>query len=255
MSNIRLIFDLTLKDFKKKYVGSYLGILWAFINPIVTICVFWFVFQVGFKSAPVDNYPFILWLVCGMIPWFFISESINSGTNSIIENEFLVKKVVFNVFLLPIVKIISALIIHLVFVLFIILIFLYYGFIPDSYSLQVIYYCFATIVLLFGITLITSALVIFLKDIGQLVGMLLQFGFWLTPIFWSIDMIPDKFRFYLKLNPFFYIINGYRDSFIYKKWFWEYPNLTIYFWLFTIIIILIGLILFKRLRPHFADSL
>lgn len=92
MSNIRLLIDLTLKDFKKKYVGSYLGILWAFVTPIITIGVFWFVFEVGFKSAPVDNFPFILWLSCGMIPWFFITDVLNNGTNSVIENDYLVKK-------------------------------------------------------------------------------------------------------------------------------------------------------------------
>jgi ABC-type polysaccharide/polyol phosphate export permease len=255
MNNIRLIYEMTKKDFHKKYIGSYLGILWAFVNPIVTISVFWFVFQVGFKATPVDNFPFILWLICGMIPWFFISEVIASGTNAIIENDYLVKKVVFKVSLLPIIKIVSGLIIHLFFILFMIIMFFYYKFIPDIYSIQLIYYAFAAIILLIGITLITSSLIIYLKDTAQLINMVLQFGFWLTPIFWSLDQIPEKYQIYLKLNPFYYIVNGYRDSLIYKNWFWEYPNLTIYYWIVAITILLLGAFLFKRLRPHFADSL
>ncbi|WP_066297076.1 ABC transporter permease [Bacillus sp. FJAT-29937] len=255
MDNFRLIFEMTKKDFQKKYLGSYLGILWAFVNPIVTITVFWFVFQVGFKATPVDNFPFILWLVCGMVPWFFISETISTGTNSIIENDYLVKKVVFKVYLLPIIKILSGWVIHLFFIFFTFAIFIYYNISLDIYSFQLTYYGFSLIVLLIGITLLSSSLIIYLKDIGQLINLLLQFGFWLTPIFWSLKQIPDKYHLYLKLNPFYYVINGYRDSLIYKKWFWEYPNLTIYYWIVTLAILLIGIFLFKRLRPHFADSL
>ncbi|MFJ8102252.1 ABC transporter permease [Lysinibacillus sp. NPDC096212] len=255
MSNIRLLTDLTLKDFKKKYIGSYLGILWAFVTPIITIGVFWFVFEVGFKSAPVDNFPFILWLSSGMIPWFFITDTLNNGTNSIIENDYLVKKVVFKVELLPLVKVISALVIHLVFILFFIGIFFFYGYSLDFYSLQIIYYCFALSILLTGIIFISSALIIFLKDIGQIISVILQFGFWLTPIFWSLEQIPEKYNFYLKLNPFYYIINGYREAFIYKTWFWEHPYLTTYFWIIAIIMLITGGIIFRRLRPHFADSL
>lgn len=69
--NRRLILQLSVKDLKDKYLGSYLGFLWAVIQPTISILIFWFIFQVGFKSMPVDNYPFILWLVAGIIPWFF----------------------------------------------------------------------------------------------------------------------------------------------------------------------------------------
>jgi len=255
MRDIRFLYDLTLKDFKKKYIGSYLGILWAFVTPIVTVGVFWFVFEVGFKSAPVDNFPFILWLVTGMIGWFFVTDALNNGTNAIIENDYLVKKVVFKIELLPIVKILAALIIHIAFIALVICIFLFYGYSLDLYALQLIYYCFALCLLATGIVFLTSALVIYLKDVGQLVSVILQFGFWLTPIFWALEQIPEEFRFYLKMNPFYYIVNGYREALIYKVWFWEHPYLTLYFWGITIFMLIVGTFIFKRLRPHFADSL
>ena len=113
--NRKLLWQMTKRDFRQRYLGSYLGILWAFIQPAITVLIFWFVFQVGFKAMPVENFPFILWLVCGMFPWFFISESILSATNSVIESSFLVKKIVFRVELLPIVKIMSALVVHIFF--------------------------------------------------------------------------------------------------------------------------------------------
>jgi len=110
-----LIFGLAKRDFKIRYLGSYLGIIWAFVQPMVTICIFWFVFQMGFKSGPVNDYPYILWLLSGMIPWFFVSESITGASTAIVDNSFLVKKVVFRVSILPLVKILSALFVHLFF--------------------------------------------------------------------------------------------------------------------------------------------
>lgn len=253
--NRRLLWELTKKDFQMRYLGSYLGILWAFIQPTITVFIFWFVFQVGFKSMPVDNFPFVLWLICGMFPWFFISDSISSATTSIIDNSYLVKKVVFRVALLPLVKLISAFIVHVFFIGVLFLMFTLYGYQPTIYTIQIAYYIIATFALLLGIAWLTAALTIFLKDIGQFVAMILQFAFWGTPIFWSSKMIPEQYAVFLKLNPAYYIVEGYRNSFIYHKWFWEDVNITIYYWIFTFVVLVCGAITFKRLRPHFADVL
>lgn len=253
--NRYLLWDLTKKDLKQRYLGSYLGILWAFIQPTITVFIFWFVFQVGFKSMPVDNFPFILWLVCGMFPWFFFSEAWVSATEAISSNVFLVKKVVFRVDLLPVVQIMSALIINLFFTMMLFIMFLVYGYMPNIYNLQVIYYLFALVCLTFGLSLITSTLIIFLKDVGQLVNMVVQFGFWGTPIFWSFKMIPEQYQWILNFNPMYYIIEGYRNSFIYHEWFWNLGYMNYYFWFVTISIIFIGIFIFKKLRPHFADVL
>jgi len=250
---LRLLLKLTKNDFKQRYLGNFLGIFWAFIQPTATIAVFWFVFQVGFKSQPVDNFPFILWLVAGMFPWFYFSEGLAQGTNSVLANSFLVKKIVFRVSLLPIIKLLSALVIHLFFILFMYSMFIYYGYYPNIYWLQVIYYLFAMSVLLLGLSWITSSIVIFFKDMEQLVTIIIQFGFWLTPIFWSMKIVPDKYHSLIELNPIVYIIEGYRNSMIYHKWFWEEPTATIYFWSITMIIFLIGGLTFNKLRPHFAD--
>ena len=116
----KLIFELARNDFKTKYLGSYLGIIWAFLQPSVTIFILWFVFQVGFRSAPVNDVPFILWLMTGMVPWFFFAECLPNSTNSVVGNSYLVQKVVFSVGMLPIVKILSSLVVHTFFVFFLI---------------------------------------------------------------------------------------------------------------------------------------
>ncbi len=255
IKNQRLIMDLSKKDFKARYLGSYLGILWAFVQPTVTIVIFWFIFQVGFKSMPVDNFPFILWLAAALIPWNFFADGLLNGTNSITEYSYLVKKVVFRVSILPVIKLYSALLVHLFFVLFLFVMYGVYGYSPDIFNVQIVYYLFAAFVLTLGLSWLTASLMIFLKDVGQFISMMLQFGFWMTPIFYSLTTIPDKFQFFMKLNPMYYIIEGYRDAFIYKTWFWEHPNLTLYFWIMTLFFLALGTLAFKKLRPHFADVL
>lgn len=253
--NRRLLKDLVKNDFKSRYLNNYLGILWAFIQPTITVLIFWFVFQVGFKSAPVQDVPFFLWLIAGMIPWFFISEALLSATNAILDNSFLVKKIVFRVSLLPIVKITSALIVHLFFIGFMMLMYLLYGYIPSFYWLQIFYYLFCTVILLLGLSWITSSVVIFFRDLGQLVNMCIQFGFWLTPIFWSLTMVPEKYRWFFELNPAYYITQGYRDALINHIWFWEKPMEALAFWSMALASFTLGAVVFRKLRPHFADVL
>jgi lipopolysaccharide transport system permease protein/teichoic acid transport system permease protein len=253
--NKTLLLSLTKNDLKQKYMGNLLGVAWAFLQPTATVLIFWFVFQVGFKTKPIDNFPFILWLLTGMFPWFFFAEGLANGTNSIISNSFLVKKVVFRVSLLPIISILSALIVHLFFIFFMFMMFIYYGYAPQLYWVQIIYYVFATLILLLGLSWITSSIVVFFKDMGQFVAIIIQFGFWLTPIFWPIKSIPEKYVWIIELNPVYYIIEGYRNSMIYHKWFWENIYMTFYFWSVTLFIFIAGGVVFKKLRPHFSDVL
>ena len=254
-ANRALIWNLAKNDFKTKYAGSYLGIVWAFVQPIVTVLVYWFVFQVGFRSAPVADFPFVLWLVAGLVPWFFFSEGLMNATNSMIEYSYLVKKVVFKISVLPIVKIISALFVHMFFIGFVVVLYAIYGYMPDLYMLQIIYYSFCMFIFVLGISYSTCAIVIFFKDLTQIINIFLQIGVWMTPIMWSQTMIPHKYQWVLKLNPMYYIIEGYRDALINKVWFWDRFNQTIYFWIIAIGLFGIGSIVFKRLKVHFADVL
>ena len=255
LKNKKLLVDLAKNDFKSRYMGNYLGILWAFVQPMVMIGIFWFVFQVGFKSMPVDNFPFILWFMAGIIPWFFFVESLQTGTQSILSNSFLVKKIVFRVSLLPIVQIISALTIHIFFIGVMFGMFLFYGYSPTIYWLQIPYYMFCTIILVLGISWMTSSIVVFFRDLGQIVGMVVQFGFWLTPIFWSMKILPERFHDIIQYNPAYYIIEGYRDSLIYNTWFWEKIDLSIQYWIITLLFFFGGAVIFRKVRPHFVDVL
>ena len=241
--NRRLVAKLAKNDFKTRYAGSYLGIVWAFIQPVITILVYWFVFSVGFRSGTGDlGVPFVLYLVAGIVPWFFFQDALIGGTNS-----------------LPVVKIISAMFVHAFFVLFTIILYAAYGKLPDLYYLQIIYYSGCVFLLVLGLSYATSAIVIFFRDLTQIINIVLQVGVWLTPIMWIVENTPLQghpiIMKILKLNPMYYIVSGYRDTFLMKTWFWEHAGWTIYFWVFTILCFVFGGWVFKRLRIHFADVL
>lgn len=250
-----VVWSLAKNDIKSRYLGSTLGSVWIFLLPLVNLFIMWFAFEHGLKTGAQHGVPFILWLITGMFPWTFFSESISSSTSSILEKSFLVKKVVFNVELLPLIKIVASLILFGFLSLVMILVFFAYGIFPDRYWLQIPYYAMCLILLVMSFSWFTSAVVVFYRDLGQVVSVGLQIGFWATPIFWSPALLPDQYRFITFLNPVNYIVSGYRDSFIVKSWFWEMPWQTLYFWTFIFVFSISGLLVFKKLRPHFADVL
>ena len=255
--NRKLILSLAKNDFKTKYAGSYLGIVWAFIQPVVTILVYWFVFSVGLKAGTVSNYPFVLYLVSGIVPWFFFQDALNGGTNALLEYNYLVKKVVFKISILPIVKIISALFVHAFFVIFALILCICYGYRPSLYTLQIIYYSICTFLLVLGMVYATSALVIFFRDLTQIINIFLQVGVWMTPIMWDVNILnshPWVIRLF-KLNPMYYVVTGYRDSMLGHVGIWNHLSWTVYFWVVTIMLFGLGSVIFKRLKPHFADVL
>lgn len=258
--NRKLMFSLAQNDFKSRFAGSNLGTVWAFVQPVITVFVYWFVFEVGFKAGQSTGYPFVLYLVTGIVPWFFFAESLSGGSNSFIEYSYLVKKVVFHIEILPCVKIISALFVHIFFVAFTVFLLSLYGFYPSVYMLQIVYYMFCNIVLVTALSYLCSAIVVFFRDLNQIINVIvLQIGIWMTPIMWDArGMLGEGSRLFkvLKLNPMFYVVDGFRDALLYR----QFPGTEkliwgIYFWCFTLCVYAAGLFLFRRLRVHFADVL
>lgn len=251
--NKKLLLQFSLNDFKAKYAGSALGILWAFLTPAVTVLTYWFVFSVGMRAATSNQeMPFIVYLVTGMVPWFFFSDSLLSATNVFREYSYLVKKVVFNVQILPTSKILANLYTHLFFIVLGFLIAGLNGYLPTIYSLQLVYYLFCLVMFLTALTWITAATQPFLPDIMQFINIVMQTVMWTLPILWQPTGWAEKI---LKFNPMYYIVQGYRESFLGVHWFWEHWAYGLYFWGVTLVLMFIGATVFYRLKPHFSDVL
>lgn len=256
----KLIWKLAKNDFKKRYAGSYLGIVWAMVQPVVTVAMYWFVFdnffgQKGQMISAGISMPYVLYLTAGLVPWFYFTEAWQNGTTALLEYNYLVKQVVFKISILPIIKIIAATFIHLFFILVMLVVSILYGCYPSIYTIQIIYYSFCLFILVLGLSYTTCAVVVFFRDLTQIIAILLQVGMWATPILWNIALISDKplLLSIIKLNPLVYIVNGYRSALVEHVWFFSDFYSTVYFWIFTVVIFGIGALVFKRLKVHFAD--
>ncbi len=254
--NRHLIWKLAKNDFKKRYAGSYLGVFWAMVQPVVTVALYYVVFEKIMKGASrTSEAPFVLFLTAGLVPWFYFNEALNSGTNALREYDYLVKKVVFKISILPIIKIIGATFIHVFFVLVLLAVAALYGYYPTVYTLQIVYYSVCLFILVLALSYTTCAVVVFFKDLSQIINILLQIGMWATPVLWDIDMLPPKWQVVAKINPLVYIVNGYRSSIYGREWFFQDFYSTVYFWIVTVVLFGIGTLIFKRLKVHFADVL
>ncbi len=251
-----VIIQLVKREFHNKYAASLIGFSWAFIQPLTMIFVMWFAFTYGLRVARIEgDIPFALWLMCGIVPWFFINDTIHSATNSLIEYSYLIKKSSIKTGSIPIIKLLAAFVVHLFFIVFIMIFAVFYGYYPDVYWLQLFYYLFCTFILLSGIIWLTSSINVFVRDVSPAISVILSVMFWVTPIIWPYSMLTGNLKYIALFNPFFYITEGYRYVFVQKVWFFNNLEMTLFFWVLTLLVFVTGAYTFKKLKPHFADVL
>ncbi|WP_034469219.1 ABC transporter permease [Butyrivibrio sp. AE2005] len=256
--NMKTLWELAKNDFATRFAGSFFGIVWAFIQPLVLILMYMFVFTVAIPATPMgDKYPYVLWLVAGLAPWFFFSEAVVNATNCLIEYSYLVKKVVFPINILPFVKILSSLFVHLFFIVVTLIISAVVGNFPGLFFIQIVYYLFCLILLISVIGFFTSSVLPFFRDFMPIVSIFMQVGMWYTPILWDIERLKDYpvLMLIMKINPVAYIVNGYRETYLGIGWFWENPSYMLSFWCQVLILGIIGTASFRKMLPHFADVL
>ena len=256
LAHIPLMFNLALYEIKSKYQMHYLGIVWQILNPLIQVSAYWFVFGVGLRQgAPVGNTPFIVYLLLGLVPWFFISPTIVQGSNSIYSKVNLVSKMKFPVSVLPTITIISNGINFIIMLLILVGVLFIYQINAGIYLLQLPYYMLCLFIFLYAFTLFSSTISALVRDFQLLIQSLMRLLFFLTPIFWVMDSFPKQFHPLLQLNPFTYIIEGFRDSFLARGWFYENWQYMFYFWAFTLLVLFIGSIIHDKFKDKFIDYL
>jgi len=251
--NRYLIYELTKRDFTAQYVSNMFGLSWAVLDPLFFMLILWFIFGIGLKTGRNMEVPFVAYLITGLAAFNFFAAALPQATNAISQYSFLVKKVRFRLSLLPVVKILSSLAVHLIILAVTMVILVMNGIRPSLFWIQTLYYTAALTLLILGISWATAAARPFFADISRIISIVLRFLLYLTPIFWQLKMFPENYQRVLKLNPLFYIVEGYRNSLLFHKFFWEEPLQTLYFWGVTLFFIILGIAVFRRLKPHFAD--
>ena len=238
------------KDIGGKYKNSFLGVIWSFINPLLQICVYAIVFPLIMRNN-IENYT--VFMVCGLIPWTYFASVINRSANVMIENGNIIKKVYFPREILPISLVTSETITFLISTVIIIGFALITG---VGISTLILFYpllLLAQYIILIGISLIVSCVTVYFRDLQHFIGVFLQLLFYGTPIVYSIDTIPERFRWILNINPMTHIIEGYRDIFYYQ----QMPNMKSIFVIIAIgiLVVLIGYAIFNKLQKRFAEEL
>lgn len=251
------IFKLAKSDLVKTYNGAALGWSWAVIKPMVTIFVFWFGFTVGLRSGkPIEGYPYFLWLIAGFLPWFYMQDCINGGASCIRKYKHLVTKMKFPISVIPTYYNISHLYVHFVLLAITIVVFALFGFPPDKYLLQIPIYMAMMFIFFVVWGLLAGVLSCISKDFQNLVVSLSRAIFWMSGIIYNVNNINHKtVILILKFNPVTVIATGYRNTFIYKKWFFEDPTDLICYFTTLIIFSILALLAFKKLRKDIPDVL
>lgn len=255
--NFNIILTLVKRDFQSRYKNSLLYTIWPFLHPVIQTFTLWFVFTYGFKNqSTINNIPFILWLITGLVPWYFISEALSKGIISVKEHSYIIKNIHFYSELFPIIKILSCLLTHIFFIITLIIMLYFYNSLRISlFIVNIIYFALCSIFLTLSINYFTSSIFVFFKDITEIIRILINFFFWTTPIIWNINILPQHMKIFFKLNPIYYIVNGYRNAFLYNISFWENIHYLVYFWILIIFLFSISILFFKKSKKYFGDFL
>ena len=251
-----LLFTLTKKELKVKYRGSALGFFWSLLNPILTMLVYSFVFSIVLRAGIKE---FAIFLICALLPFNFLSNSVNYGTSSIIGNSNLVNKIYFPREIIPL-SIVFANLVNFFFeliALFIVMAVMGYKFYIFLYLLPIV--IFIQFFLVVGMTLLVSALNVFFRDLQHLITIIMMVWFFGTPIIYPLSMVPERFQFIMKINPMTIYAAYYRNIFYYVKYTEGagFPNTleTLGALGITLLIFFIGYYVFKRLEPRFAEEI
>lgn len=251
------IFKLAQSDLKKTYSGAALGWAWAIIKPAITIFIYWFAFSVGLRSkAGIEDFPFFLWLVAGIIAWFYMQEMWAHGTEALRKYKFLVTKMKFPVSTIPTFFSLSRIVVHVFLVALVIVIYIIAGYGVSIYYIQLPVYMFLMFLMFTGWGLFASVFGALSIDFSNLVKSFTLALFWLSGIMWPVTRISSHLgKVLLYVNPVTFIVEGYRNCFVHHIWFFEQPEVLGIFLVELVIMWTVAVLAYKNLKKELPDVL
>ena len=253
MRNLKPLIHLAKRDFLQAHAGSIFGWVWLILRPALFVITLYLVFRFGLRPAGQTEVPFALYVAIGIVPWLYFADTLQSMLSLIQDNRFMLKIPNFSMHLLPLAKILSGAVAHLFLIFLLIFLAVAEGVEIETAVLQIFYYAVSLAALLLPISWIIAATAAFSKDISNLISILIQFGIWLTPIFWLIETLPREYQWLIKLNPLTYPVQGYRDSLLGYAQVWDRGPETVYFWIVVSAALVLSRVVFNRLADQFGE--
>ena len=251
-----MIRSMVVRDIRSRYIGSLLGIFWSIIHPFLQLLLYYFIFAVVLKMRLGPEYGgtnFAIWLMAGLLPWLFFGEVVKNSPSAVREQSNLIKKMVFPSEILSVVQLAAGILNHLIglSILFVFLIF--FGVEISVKVFFILPYLLCITIFSLGISWFLSALNVFLRDVGQVIGVFLHLWFFLTPILYPLNLIPENFRDFYFINPMLHAVEGYRMALLGRTEF-DFTGFA-YLLIIGLILFAVGGLTFKKLKPAFADVL
>jgi ABC-type polysaccharide/polyol phosphate export permease len=251
-----LLKHMVIRDLRNRYTGSLIGVFWSVIHPLIMVLTYTFVFSFVLKAklgVEAGGINYTLWLLCGLMPWFLFSETLQRSSNILIENKMLITKSLFPSELLPVSVILSNMLNHvIVFTIIVAIVLASRGALHPA-ILLLPFYTFMLVIFSLGLSWLVSSVNIFFRDVGQIINVLIGFWFFYTPIFYDPHTLSPALRIALKLNPLYHMVEGYRLALLGIG----EPSLggAAYLCLASFGSFALGGMVFKRLKPEFAEIL
>lgn len=250
------ILNSIITEFKSRFIRSKLGAMWMILNPLAQVLIYALVLSAVLKAKlpGIDSqYAYAIYLLAGMVGWSLFVEIVGRSLNVFIENGNLIKKVSFPKLALPLIIIGSSLINYFLLFISMLVIFAFLGHVSLDAIFWIPLLIIITLVLAIGIGLLLGTLNVFIRDIGQIMGIFLQFWFWLTPVVYSLTMVPEKYHNLFFINPVSGIVVSYHDVLVYNR----SPNieLLLYPTIIGLVFFALAWFLYSKANEEMADVL
>lgn len=251
-----LIWNFIKRDISSKYVGSFLGLYWSVLNPIITLIVYIMVFGLFLKvrlPGTTSIWDFALYFAAGFLPWLAFQDSVMRASRSIIDNKNYIKKVPFPSEIFPIYTTISEFVnLFIGLGIFFVLFFFLKG-APTVYILLLPLAIILQMMFTLSLAFFLSSGAVYFRDIPTMLGPLFMIWFWVTPIAYTVNLIPDNFQWIVNLNPAYYMLEIYRDALFYGK----FPelNILIPFLVFSFVLLVLGILFYQKTKRGFGELL
>ncbi len=246
---------LARADLSRRYAGSGLGAIWAFVFPVLQIAVYWFAFTFGLKAGRQGAASFAVMLVSGMMPWFVLSDALTGMATSITGNAALVKRVVIPIAILPSARLLTALIVHACILPAAIVVLWLLGSPPTPWLLTLPIYTVALTLFLLAAGSLLALANAAIRDVSQVIASILLLWFWATPIVWPVNTLPANLAWIATANPMTYIVEGYRVALTGSRDRWPHNDATAWFWGETAVLAILAIFAIQRFKKELADLL